>query len=1379
MKRILGLDLGTTSIGWAVVDQATEPNETSKIIKLGVRVNPLTVDEKGNFEKGKPITTTADRTLKRGMRRNLSRYKQRRQFLISVLKQEGFIPKDFSFSEQGNASTFQTYRLRAKAASEPISLEELARVLLMLNKKRGYKSNRKASDSDDGQLVDGMDIARKLYDEGLTPGQFVLSTLSAKNRHIPSFYRSDLQQEYDSIWAQQKKYYPQTLTEELKKKLEGRSKKKTAELFYAIAQVSTAENKDKDKLVRLRRAYSWRVDALSQKMDLDVIAYVLGEINGQIDQSSGYLGSISDNSKELYFNHLTVGQFLMKGLDENPHFRIKNRVFYRQDYLNEFNTIWETQAKYHPQLTEELKTKFRDIIIFYQRRLKSKKGLIAYCELEGKRITINERGKTRQVISGPRVCPKSSPVFQEFKIWQNINALRLTAKDNPSINIALKSEQRTSLFKELQVNKSIKANAILKLLGLKAKDYDLNFDELQGNLTIVAFIEAFKTIIDWTGHDVENFDKLPADKKLQLISAVLTEAAGAKPELTQFDLGCNSDPQNTLIFRLWHLLYSYEGDNSSTGNENIVRHIQTLTGLSAEHARLIANINFGDDYGSISTKAITKLMPFLREGFIYSDACAKAGYNHSKQSITSEQNETRLLAPSLEILSKNSLRNPVVEKILNQMIHVVNDAMRVYGVADSNGVKRFDEIHLEMARSLKQTQKQRELATSSIKARTSETEAIVERLQNGKAEFGINIPHPSRNDILRVKLYDELKDNGFHTLYSNTYIPKERLFDKDFDIEHIIPQAMLFDDSQSNKTLELRSINIEKGNKTAFDYVREKWGEDGLEQYKQRIAFMQTINKSKHRNLLTKADEIEQSSGFINRDLNDTQYIARKAKELLLQVTRTVIPTSGAITARLRYDWELVDLMKEINWNKYDQLGLTETYRNRDGHEVRRIKEWTKRNDHRHHAMDALTIAFTRLEHIQYLNNLSGNEQHNANTFALKKKLIKDRRFVPPMPSLRTEAKSQLEAIFVSIKAKNKVATPRINHPKGSSTVQVSLTPRTQLHNETIYGQRQRYVTKVERVDASFNEEKIATVARAEYRNALLSRLLSFQGDAKKAFTGKNALDKNPIWLNEQHTSQVPQRVKTVSFETIFTVRKPITKDLNIDKVVDEGIKRILLKRVEEYGSKANAFANLEENPIWLNKQAGIAINHVTITGVAVATSLHKKLDKDGQPVLDDNGNPIPNDFVSTSNNHHVAIFEDKNGKLQEHIVSYFEAIARLNAGLPIVDRQYRSDDGWRFLFTMKNNEYFVFPNLETGFDPTQADLMNPVNIQDITANLFRVQKLSSSDYWFRHQYETNVEDAKELRNITWKRIQNPNGLNGIVKVRLNHIGQIVDIGEY
>ncbi|MEJ7701405.1 MAG: hypothetical protein WKF71_17425 [Pyrinomonadaceae bacterium] len=120
---------------------------------------------------------------------------------------------------------------------------------------------------------------------------------------------------------------------------------------------------------------------------------MITEINNNLNSSSGYLGAISDRSKELYFNKQTVGQYLYKQLQENPHTRMKNQVFYRQDYFDEFETIWETQAKYHKELTTELKEEIRDIIIFYQRKLKSQKGLVSFCEFESKRDRDRKRWK--------------------------------------------------------------------------------------------------------------------------------------------------------------------------------------------------------------------------------------------------------------------------------------------------------------------------------------------------------------------------------------------------------------------------------------------------------------------------------------------------------------------------------------------------------------------------------------------------------------------------------------------------------------------------------------------------------------------------------------------------------------------------------------------------------------------------------------------------------------------------------------------------------------------------------------------------------------------------------------------------------------------------
>ena len=100
-------------------------------------------------------------------------------------------------------------------------------------------------------------------------------------------------------------------------------------------------------------------------------------------------------------------------------------------------------------------------------------------------------------------------------------------------------------------------------------------------------------------------------------------------------------------------------------------------------------------------------------------------------------------------------------------------------------------------------------------------------------EFALS--YISRNDIIKYKLYEELKPNGFKTLYSDTYIPKDKLFSKDFDIEHIIPKARLFDDSFSNKTLEARDIILPKANKTAFDFVKEKYGSKVLKHIKRNL----------------------------------------------------------------------------------------------------------------------------------------------------------------------------------------------------------------------------------------------------------------------------------------------------------------------------------------------------------------------------------------------------------------------------------------------------------------------------------------------------------------------------------------------------------------
>lgn len=127
MKKILGLDLGTTSIGWAFIKEAENENKNSSVVNTGVRItqfdNFSKVDKTGkvtesknpvsDFNSGNGLSPNAGRTLKRGARRSLQRFKQRRNALLEIFSKIKFIPTDFVYAETGAATTFSSYQLRA------------------------------------------------------------------------------------------------------------------------------------------------------------------------------------------------------------------------------------------------------------------------------------------------------------------------------------------------------------------------------------------------------------------------------------------------------------------------------------------------------------------------------------------------------------------------------------------------------------------------------------------------------------------------------------------------------------------------------------------------------------------------------------------------------------------------------------------------------------------------------------------------------------------------------------------------------------------------------------------------------------------------------------------------------------------------------------------------------------------------------------------------------------------------------------------------------------------------------------------------------------------------------------------------------------------
>ena len=745
MKKILGLDLGTTSIGWAFVKEA-DNDGLSSIEKIGVRVNPLTTDEQTDFEKGKPVSINADRTLKRGARRNLDRYQLRRNNLIEVLKENQIISDKTILAETDKNTTHSTFHLRSKAATEKIEIEEFVRALLMINKKRGYKSSRKAKNEDDeGQIIDGMAIAKKLYEESLTPGQLSYQLLKDGKKYLPDFYRSDLQAEFDKVWKYQQQFYPEIFSDSLRKELDGKVQRATSAIFWTKYALNTSENKgtrDEKKL----KAYEWRSKAMHTKLSKEEVACVITEINNNINSSSGYLGEISDRSKELYFNRETVGQYLYKQLKGNPHTRMKNQVFYRQDYFDEFETIWEKQTKYYDELTPELKAEIRDIIIFYQRKLKSQKGLISYCGFESKEKVVMVDGQKKIKNVGAKVIPKSSPLFQEFKIWQNLNNLQIQNKGTKEV-LSLDQETKQLLFDQLNIRGNLSKNEVLKLITDKPNHWNLNFETVEGNRTNQTLYEGFVKILEYEGNDEIDKENITTEK-LKDALITLFESLNINTSILEFNANLEGkEYEKQASFQLWHLLYSYEGDNSNSGNDHLHELMEKKFGFKKEHSKFLANLNFQQDYGSLSTKAIRKILPYLIAGHPFSkndkendiiSATAMAGYNHSS-SQTKEENEKRLLKDKMEILPKNSLRNPVVEKILNQMVNVVNSI-----IADPS-LGKPDEIRIELARELKKNAKEREEMTASINRAKGDHDDIRKKIIE---DFGIKNPSSVMSFIL-------------------------------------------------------------------------------------------------------------------------------------------------------------------------------------------------------------------------------------------------------------------------------------------------------------------------------------------------------------------------------------------------------------------------------------------------------------------------------------------------------------------------------------------------------------------------------------------------------------------------------------------------------
>lgn len=1238
-KKILGLDLGVSSIGWALVKE--ENDKPSEIIGMGVRIIPLDTDENDEFIKGNAISKNQNRTQKRTMRRGYYRYVLRRRALTAELKKHNMFDETLF-----NLSQLQLWELRAKAATEKISLTELGRVLYHLNQKRGYKSSR-----------------------------------SEEN----------------------------------------------------------ANKKDTEYVAEIKNRY-------------------------QLLKQEGK----------------TIGQKFYEELKNNPHYRIKQQVFPREAYMEEYDIIMNTQQQYYPViLTDELIQHIRNDIIYFQRKLKSQKGLVSICEFEGFYVK-NQQGK--EIFVGPKVAHRSNPIFQVEKIWESINNIVIKNKRNEIFDIT--PEHKQKIFEYLDNNERLSQAELYKILGIKDKNdwfgNKMLSKGIQGNLTKVAIKNALNNATleqQWLQFNLK-INVCPKQSKVYQINPDTGEIVN-ELDRKVVDESFINEP----LYQLWHTIYSIQ-DIEECKNALIKKF-----GFDNDTAERLAKIDFAkQSYGNKSVKAIRKILPYLMDSYKYSDAASLAGYNHSN-SLTKEQIQAKKLLDQIPLLQKNSLRQPVVEKILNQMIHVVNDIIdeKRGWVTKEEREQGLFEIRVELARELKQSKEERNETFKNINKIERENAEIEKRLQ----ELGVRA---TRNNIIKYRLFNEISENKINAMCIYTgkiFSLADALNGDNIDVEHIIPRSLLFDDSQSNKTLTFRWINQEKGNHTAYDYMASK-GQVALNEYIERVNDLYKkgiIKKSKRDKLLMSTKDIPQD--FIDRQLRESQYISRKSREILGQISKNVWATGGGVTEYLRRLWGWDDILmnlqlkriKEIVTNPVEEdITFIDKVVTHDGHvhQKEKIKGWTKRDDHRHHAIDALVIACTKQGYIQRLNTLSAQgvrdelykEVSERNIEFRETLSLVDKYFISQKPFDTRQVEEKASQIIVSFKPGKKVATwgKRFVRKKGKRILAQRriLVPRGALSEESVYG-KIKTIEKNKPVKYLFENPHL--IFKPYIKELVEKRLAEYNGDAKKALA---SLKNNPIYLDENKTIKLEYGT---CFKEDYVIKYPLTsiKPKDAEYIVDKKVRELVLERLKQHNNnEKEAF----KDPLYLDKNQTIQIKSVRLfTGLSAVEPI--KYSKEGQPI----------GFVKPGNNHHIAIYIDEQGNKIPHLCTFWHAVERKKYGLPVVIENpnviwntiLNSQEKYpqSFLEKLPKDNWTLYQY----FQPNEIFLIKPENLNHLKDYdcLYRLQKMSiinqQINLWFRQIFETQVKDDNNARKtLRFYNIQSIGALERLNprKIQINRLGEIV-----
>lgn len=410
--------------------------------------------------------------------------------------------------------------------------------------------------------------------------------------------------------------------------------------------------------------------------------------------------------------------------------------------------------------------------------------------------------------------------------------------------------------------------------------------------------------------------------------------------------------------------------------------------VTEDQADALARLTFATGWEPFSEAALWEFLPRLETGAVFGallNGPDEEGWRATVFPHRAQPTGTwvdRLPTPGNskeETDRQKSVRNPTVLRVQNELRKVVNNLIAVHG--------KPDRIRVEVAREVGRSSRERAEDQKRIREREAERKRATLDLQSK------GIAEPSRDDVEKWLLWKECRE---FCPYTGRPIAFDALFRSgEFQVEHIWPRWRSLDDSFANKTLCHRDFNIRKSNRTPFEAFEHDQDarQNALERVRNFAGPPGRIAIKVHRFSATSIPD-----DFAARQLTDTGYAARQAvgflKMLYPDLGQTgevrVATLSGRVTARLRHNWGLNGILSESGEKS--------------------------RDDHRHHAIDALVAA---IAHPGYTQRLSlWFQARDAATPQPEPRLD------PPFPDVRRQAEALMDSIVVSHRARRKLSGP-------------------------------------------------------------------------------------------------------------------------------------------------------------------------------------------------------------------------------------------------------------------------------------------------------------------------------------------------------------------